>query len=133
VQFALSHEWQDTYDIRRSKWYRNINHNVAKSIPEIGWNSMQYKLLGCSTGTANGDVSLCSLEVTPDLRNKVRTSGDIMLAFLLRITIPLYIGDALVNLHNGIALICDPSLPNAFILWDSFSIHLYTSVQCWRQ
>jgi len=70
-------------NIRRSKWYRNGNHDVAKSIPEISWNSKQYKLLGCSTGTTNGDVSLCAWEVTTILRNKVRTSGDLMLAFLL--------------------------------------------------
>ena len=42
-----------------------------------------------------------------------------------RITIPLYIGAALVNLHNGIVLICDPSLPNASILWGSFNTFVY--------
>lgn len=42
-----------------------------------------------------------------------------------RITIPLYIGAGLVNLHNGIMLLCNPNLPNAFFLWGSVNTFLY--------
>lgn len=42
-----------------------------------------------------------------------------------RITIPLYIGAALINLHNGIILTINPCLPNAFLLWSSINTFMY--------
>ena len=45
-----------------------------------------------------------------------------------RITTPLYIGAGLINLHNGIILILDPSLENAFLLWGSVNTFVYQRV-----
>lgn len=42
-----------------------------------------------------------------------------------RITVPLYIGAGLVNLHNGIILIINPGLQNAFTLWGSVNTFMY--------
>ncbi len=42
-----------------------------------------------------------------------------------RITFPMYIGAGLINLHNGILLLINPGLPNAYLLWGSVNIFLY--------
>ena len=42
-----------------------------------------------------------------------------------RITVPLYIGAGLVNLHNGIIMIINPGLQNAFTLWGSVNTFMY--------
>ena len=42
-----------------------------------------------------------------------------------RITTPLYVGAGLINLHNGIILLLNPSLENAFLLWGSVNTFIY--------
>ncbi len=45
-----------------------------------------------------------------------------------RITTPLYIGAGLINLHNGIILLLNPCLENAFVLWGSVNTFVYQRV-----
>merc|ERR1712176_1238906 len=45
-----------------------------------------------------------------------------------RITVPVYFGAGLINLHNGIILLLNPSLRNAFLLWGSMNTFVYHRV-----
>ena len=45
-----------------------------------------------------------------------------------RITIPLYIAAASINLHNGLILILKPILQNAFLLWGSMNTFVYQRI-----
>lgn len=42
-----------------------------------------------------------------------------------RITIPLYLGATSINLYNGVKLLCEPNLSNAFLVWGSMNTFVY--------